>query len=76
MPTIREIFLRSEENFLRGQRGMSTVGEETKRASQRLRKKYPGDNWLSTLEEIEEEDRCLDYLAKQFSLSRPTFREN
>lgn len=52
--------IRMEENALRASKGMSTVGEETRPAVERLKVKYPDDNWLDSAEELAILDEQLD----------------
>jgi len=42
---------------------LDPVGQATAETYARLRKKYPSDEWLSTLEKLVAEDETLDEMA-------------
>lgn len=65
------ILNRMDENLQRKKAGLPTVGEDTRAAVERLKQKYPNDEWLDDANELVEFDDKLDQEAeKQFRFSQ------
>jgi hypothetical protein len=56
---------RVEENRARREKGMPTVGQETRAAVARLKEKFPDDGWLTSADELVVLDEGLDKEAER-----------
>ena len=59
------ILHRREENARRRKMGMSSVAENTADVVERLKEKFPDDEWIQSAEDMVEYDRQLDIAANQ-----------